>query len=656
MTIRRLRDGLLWLNGRAHSRRELSSTDTWANDAAHLAETDGTPGSAATFIGWADGHWDFTNTTNEEITVAHHDSLDAGQTGGLTVLVRCEVGSGSDNTGVIVGKKNTTTSSSKGWALYRSGLTENVALQVSDATTNPSVTGSITYDTAFVAAMRWVAADKQAELFVDGVSQGTTTAVASADIAAGSGIPLYLGRVGSSDIQQIDGRVYSVAVFYEALTDAQIVAFGNQMVTPPAEFTIGRTTIVTPNPPVLAGDMLSFRSDINPGSVTTAKMVRQQLLGYQPGDRVNVVWSEDSTIDGFYEVVNPFAVETIPVSLSSGLMFVEGRLRRVTNGYGLPSIEVSAMSEAADGTEQYSGTMFPVIGMPGSFTSGGNFFGTSGGDGRYRAIDGVYMNAFGTATGGSARSDTGTFVVPPAAATDNQAVIETSDADGNWWPMVGRQLAAEYTGNPNRVRLSTGAYRVIWDRAGAFNTEVLSDHGWVDAGTFELVYNISDPRYVPIGVFVFENRDGTCVLGFSWYNPTGGSTTKGDLSKLTLMARSGMHHIEANVTGSPLRIEFRETSLPASTLIGTGNVGSYATSADSFGNRVVVAAPYSSVTNSATDGSMTWPTGAYPAGNGRFMFGIELDGSSAAAHNDADDVAFNDYWNQTGDYRRVISL
>ena len=45
-------------------------------------------------------------------------------------MLRAEFGSGSDNTAVLAGKKSSTTSSSKGWAIVRSAATEAVALIV----------------------------------------------------------------------------------------------------------------------------------------------------------------------------------------------------------------------------------------------------------------------------------------------------------------------------------------------------------------------------------------------------------------------------------------------------------------------------------------------------------------------------------------------
>jgi hypothetical protein len=98
--------------------------------------------------------------------------------------------------------------------------------------------------------------------------------------------------------------------------------------------TIGRAVIAEdPEYVRQSGDRVEFVGDIDPTSVDEMKAIRQQLLGLVDNDDEQVfplIWSEDSSHDGFYDVVG-VDVEPYTTHLTTGLLRYRVELDRIPN-------------------------------------------------------------------------------------------------------------------------------------------------------------------------------------------------------------------------------------------------------------------------------------------------------------------------------------
>ena len=112
--------------------------------------------------------------------------------------------------------------------------------------------------------------------------------------------------------------------------------------------TLGRTTLADPDGDSIkvTGDTLEFTAELDATTLQELKARRQQLAGYvnNPDEEaIPLIWSEDSTFDGFYRVQNIVIPSQATMLTNYYVPPVTVSLRRV-GGYANPWFEITTQS------------------------------------------------------------------------------------------------------------------------------------------------------------------------------------------------------------------------------------------------------------------------------------------------------------------------
>lgn len=630
MTLRRLRDGLLLLSGSQHAAASSGSTDDWVNQAIHLVRTAASPAASASFN--ANGYWEFTATANEELTVADNDAFDPTVTSSFTVLVRGRMTSSSDAFATWITKGGIGTGA--GWRIYRVGSNERINAVVSDGTNAQqiSTTSEISYDTDHVVCLRRDGATPSTSLFVDGALVSTVVSPALTGSTANSSA-VYLGG-DSTGTYKLDGRIYDVMATYEALSDAAIAQLSADMVTEPNIITVAETVLRSgPWNITETGAGWGFNAAIDPGDVDTAKLLRHQLRAMRTGDVVPVTWSHDTTFNGWYRIVNPPTVSPVAVYLSTGYMNVQFSLERVESGFASPLYEGQFIASSRSGTTLPTSVLkLARYTLPAGVTSvelDGNLAPANPPAqlSQSRAIDGLRQFVLSSADI-TTTPQTGTAVYsgPPARALDHRAAIELRQGDV-WVPIRGRDLLDGIS--PNNIRMTTGAFRIVFQADGQVVPEVLLAQGWIPFVTnFEFTIGgasppFNDRRILPVVFNVLQNTPDSMQIEVECQDSIGltGSTIPVGYP-MTFSYRRGMHHIDILW---PNGKRFGPPTNQTATTINTPTVGLKRSADDIYGNRWVIASYEPGVTFDTTRGDINESTAITTAGGLPLMLGVVTD-------------------------------
>lgn len=214
------------------------------------------------------------------------------------------------------------------------------------------------------------------------------------------------------------------------------------------------------------GDRVSFRTEIDFGSVDRMKAVRQQLAGLVANRDEEVVpfaWSEDSSLDGFYRVIG-VDVPSSDMALSTGwISDVQIELERIP-GFGNPTFEVTAQSVVRTNGH---GVTAPSGIIASALVNSGNYYDLrpsllsatqssqkvdDGGSGgtlyTWKATAPVALTAYRYST-------------PPSEYYDGTCMVEAKFGS-SWYPITGRQFP-----RGRQWRISNGFVRLVSSEGAA---------------------------------------------------------------------------------------------------------------------------------------------------------------------------------------------
>lgn len=259
-----------------------------------------------------------------------------------------------------------------------------------------------------------------------------------------------------------------------------------------------------------AGDRLTVAGQFEGSSVTAAKALRQQLLGLvdnQDEPVIPVTSDLDDELDGFYRVLS---VSASPerrrgyreTGATAGRHDFSVQLERVTGGFAVAPVEIVQLTpgRVTDHTNSdTNSTRYGALAADRDTESQSPFFfGTaSSADG-----DLLILQA-------NTLPDASTLYVHRCFARPERyywgaATLEVL-RDGNWWPVVGRQLPS----GVERWRLSNGIVRATLSGStvGDLVFERWDGSTWDTAGTAQRGYENSG--FTQQFFFGAENVDGT---------------------------------------------------------------------------------------------------------------------------------------------------
>ena len=230
-----LADALLWLDGRQHAADGRGSSDDWLNGGTFGPLGDAVPAAAAAFVDNAgDGYWLFTTAADEKLVIADNDGLDLNPETGITVLARCRVADPGGISAQIINKKADAGADENGW-MFRAGFpNQNMAIDLADGL-NYSWAGTdgATFGVDQVAGGRR-ALDEAMGGYFDGdptPSGGEQSEPIDLDDWPNT-LDVTIGAIAADDTRNLDGRIYSIAVFDSALSDDDIARLSAEMTTP----------------------------------------------------------------------------------------------------------------------------------------------------------------------------------------------------------------------------------------------------------------------------------------------------------------------------------------------------------------------------------------------------------------------------------------
>jgi hypothetical protein len=419
--------------------------------------------------------------------------------------------------------------------------------------------------------------------------------------------------------------------------------------------TIGRATIDDPDTVRHSGDRLSLQGNLVPTSVDEMKAIRQQLLGLVDNRDEEVwplIWSEDSSHDGFYEVAGVDLDPYLTHLSTGGPVRYSIELERINN-YALPRFQTTTLA-----TVRPNGH-----GITTADCNAGSYVKTSINDNDY-ATSGVSS----LVTRGASASNpqivvhsaaapfTGARVSWNARADEHyslQCVIEQSRS-GTYYPVVGRDV--DWSGG--NWRISNGLIRVspwvsdanyldveIYDWTASQWESSVFRHGYDNgAGTFvetafvgtrpDSTGNIATP-------FIIRNGPQRVTLGFDCISS----------ARRTLTLTAGDHHVVYRLESAGSRKwggKFDAAYTPSA--MGTATVGIRDGSNDGNGNRKVLMGA-SAMTNDTVNAETYLTTAATSVTLG---LGIVLNGNSAAAGNQSADLQAQ-FLGATRPHRRVVA-
>lgn len=431
-----------------------------------------------------------------------------------------------------------------------------------------------------------------------------------------------------------------------------------------------------------SGRQLSLAGDLYLGAVTaanrkgTAAAIRDRLLALvnsRDEAAVPVVWSEDSSVDGWYRVGGA-TVDYTAASLNDGyaawgceLELIDGLPQHEIVGYfGVVNNDVSLTNTTLASTN--GGT---IVGVPGSaldlYGAGGNFLprDVSADITSRTSSDGTVKCLHGSATSLPSEAIT-TYTADPADAYEGACTLRGTYAGIADTLCLGRGM--EPLGGSG-LKLSNGLIRCGFNASGAIVIEAWDAGAWrtvgpsswpltaslAPSGTTTFTFNCATtsgvqilrnaPEQVSVRLFAIA---GTLVYGRFWLDVTVRRGSR--IVEFLLQSDTGMNASVAPSTGT------------ASTTI-TG--GLRQTSNDANGNQFVVvgsrgrglgggvsyAWQASTGTGALTQGvviSTEW------WGSAPFGIGCCVDGSSATGINTAQNVAY-EFFAGRSETQRVVA-
>ena len=518
MTRRRLRDGLVYLQGA--TTRTAAQDTFWTNQGRQLRPYDAVPQASAVFVDRTGAQ--FEESANQAWDIADNNALENTATGSITFLAYLTLDSTTVQWGApILMKRNTSSAGQPGWGLYRDGTNEGFRMVVGDGTTDHLInTGTnVSYDTPTVIAGRWDGPNSTSTLFVNGtqVAQDTTT-------ISGSGAntrPLRIAGDNAGNLYK--GFLYDLAVFREALSDADIQLLTDDMRYKRPELRIGRITVDAPQDGLVwTGRGFQFGVDIHSTTLTggadtlqALQALRAQFLGLQVGDVIPVYWSDDLDVNGWYQITTP-AVVSDPGAYLAGahLLSVEIGMVRVTPPHAraeqtqIRDVRTSSLTlTTADARSRTVG-----VGVPDLIAPSGTGFSTTQTEHGPVVVQQELLNSSNLISG--LRYD-----VESIDGINGAAVLwDTSDTD---YPVIGDVVHAP---SPQDVMLSNGIVRALVIEGGKLLMERWDpDGGWLGQHTlsFTLAGNqVTFPEITPT-VATNHPMDVTLVYPISTSSATG---------------------------------------------------------------------------------------------------------------------------------------
>ncbi len=406
--------------------------------------------------------------------------------------------------------------------------------------------------------------------------------------------------------------------------------------------TIGRASLNDLYDLRVSGRRVSFKVDIEGSDRYGMQALRQQLAGLVDNRDEEVVpftWSEDSSLDGFYRVVSVDVPSATTQLVNGYVPEVTVELEQIP-GFAKPTWETTTQSVIR--TNSHGITAGTPSAIVGSFVAAPTWaLDTDWASPSYssRLVSSGVGEGGGSYLGHaiirrSAPTSLASFRVngPAANFYDWGCKLEVELTSGTWYTMVGRQVPQDA-----RWRISNGLVRLTSAKTGTPGSiEIWSGSAWEGRNiahwySSAIALGIGEPTSGWFGsLAVLRNAHEQVTVQAVGFQRT-----------LTYTVARGWNHIEFAQyfrDNGWMGIGLDSSHAAACTAI-TGGIR--ATSNDANGNRIVFGTADTFSTNLVSGG--LWPSGvATDRANAGFV-GFELDGSGAAAHNTAQQVAYQFY-------------
>lgn len=257
-----------------------------------------------------------------------------------------------------------------------------------------------------------------------------------------------------------------------------------------------------------SGDQLELGFEISPedtgGDVDKARFMAQQVTALKNDQEsiIPVVWDDDDTMDGFYEVLD-VVVTPRPLYLVNGISDCVVSLRRVGGGYAVAPVEILQLTpgRTTDHTNSdTNSTRYAAFASDVDYEAGASPFGigtASSADGDLRVILAHTLPSASTLY-------VHRYFARPARHYWGAATMEVL-WNGSWYPVVGRQIPS----GVERWRLSNGIIRATLSGStvGDLVFEKWDGSTWDTAGTMQRGYENSG--FTHGFFFGAENVDST---------------------------------------------------------------------------------------------------------------------------------------------------
>ena len=412
--------------------------------------------------------------------------------------------------------------------------------------------------------------------------------------------------------------------------------------------TIGRVVLADPDEVKVSGDQVDFTVEMSNTTLQDLKAARQQLAGLvnNPDEEaIPVIWSEDSTFDGFYRVLN-VSIPSSPTMLTNFYVPPATISLRRVGGYANPWFELVTQAVVRTNGHGITAPSTIIATTPAVSTLSGDIVdlypSITAGSPNSRTIS----NGFTIGVYRRTAPITVTSVRYSALASSfylGGATIELQYGTSTWYPVVGYQTydhgATSFLGTPvSAWRISNGIIRLtsttvptsagagileIWDNvAGAWETTTQTV-SWTSSGG---IGNLGSNVVIKALVVVRNSPEQVTIRV-----QTAAKSETWTIQRGAHFAMCTVYDPSLNTPGNPgYRLGFSGTGVAGTSITG----GIRQTSNDASGNRLVLA------TNTART-AITADTAIQPTSQSHsstYMIGIELGGSSAVAGDTAADL------------------
>jgi hypothetical protein len=410
-------------------------------------------------------------------------------------------------------------------------------------------------------------------------------------------------------------------------------------------FTIGRTVLDDPSVVKVSGDDITLEVDLEALSGPQMKAMRQQLaglVGNRDEEAFPVIWTDDSTFDGFYRVQS-IMVPSSPRMLDTGYTPpAQVSLKRV-GGYANPWFELTTQAVVRTNGHGITTPSTVIATGPAQPVSSDNVvdlypdLGSATTSPIRNTSDGYELRCFRVAAPRTLTSVR--FVARPEWFYKGAATLEVQYGTSTWYPVVGTQLydhgATAPGGSPiSAWRISNGIVRMT-------STTGFSSSA---TGTFEIWDNAASAWEVQ-PAFGFSGQGGP------------GNVGPRAIIKAPVVVRNGPEHVIVRIQSSRLSetwsiqrgAHFVTCDIYDPAAAGGSKIGLVGVSGSAItggvveagnngtGNRMVFACVAGALTRSAdTANTAVQPSSA--AASQTFMVGCELAGTGSLAGNQAADL------------------